>query len=172
MINPWIFFLLLLKGSLFSTGGLSNLPIVYDDLLARGWADDRQFTEALAVGKISPGPTGLWVLSLGYLVHGLPGALLALLALTLPPMLVLVFDKVYRRIGQHPVVQGFVWGLSLAVVGIFAVIVVRMVRDHGIDAGSVSILLASLWLGSIRRIPFVVLLAGAGVVGVLLYLVL
>ncbi len=169
MINPFIFLLLLLKASLFSTGGLSNLPIVYDDLLARGWASERQFAEALAVSKTSPGPTGLWVISLGYLVDGLRGALLALLAITLPPLLILLLDRLYQRIGQHPLVQGFVRGLSLAVVGIFMVIVWDMMHDTGIDVGSVAIVLASLLLGSLRRLPFVVLLAGAAVVGMVLY---
>ena len=33
MINPFIYFLLFLKASLFSTGGFSNLPSLHQDLL-------------------------------------------------------------------------------------------------------------------------------------------
>src|SRR5919199_5429647 len=74
-----IYFWLMLKASFFATSGTGNIPSLHADLLARGWATERQFAESLAVGQISPGPSGLWVVSLGYLTAGLPGALLALI---------------------------------------------------------------------------------------------
>jgi chromate transporter len=169
VIHPLLFFWLLLKASLLSTGGLSNLPIAYDDLLSRGLATERQFAEALAVSKISPGPSGLWPISLGYLVGGLPGALLALVAISLPPMLVLPVDRLHRLIGQHPLVQGFVRGLGLAVSGIFVVILAEMMLDTGIDVVSMSIMLASVWLGTLRQVPFIALLALAGLIGIVVY---
>src|SRR5262245_54473630 len=125
MIDPFTYFWILLKASLFSTGGTGNLPSIHADLLARGWASDRHFAEALAIGQISPGPSGLWVISLGYLTDGVRGSLLAALALSLPPMLVLVVDALHRRVGDHPLMQGFVRGLGLAVSGIFFVVVTR-----------------------------------------------
>ena len=67
-------FWIMLRAALLSTTGTGNLPIVHQDLLSRGWATDRQFAESLAIGQISPGPTGLWVISLGYFVGGLRGA--------------------------------------------------------------------------------------------------
>ena len=76
-MNPWLLFWLLLKASLFSTSGTGNLPILHTDLLALGWATDHNFAEALAIGQISPGPTGLWVISLAFLVDGVRGSLLA-----------------------------------------------------------------------------------------------
>lgn len=169
IIDPRLFFWLLLRASLLSTTGLGNLPLLYDDLPTRGWATEREFAEAVAVSKISPGPTGLWVISLAYLVDGLRGALFATIAISLPPLLVLPLDRLYRRIGQHPLVQGFVQGLSLAVVGIFLVIFAGMLQEGGIDGGSLLILLATLLLGSIRGIPYALLLALAGLAGMLLY---
>ena len=70
MINPLIYFLLFLKASLFSTGGFSNLPSLHQDLLANGWAKESYFGQSIAIGQISPGPNGLWVISLGYLTYG------------------------------------------------------------------------------------------------------
>lgn len=169
MIDPLTYFWLLLKASLFSTGGSGNLPSLHTDLLARGWADDRQFAESLAIGQISPGPSGLWVISLGFLTDGLRGALLATLAISLPPMLVLVIDRLHRRVGDHPAMQGFVRGLSLAVSGIFLVVVVTLLNESGIDARSLLIAAASMALGATRRVPVPVLLGLAGLAGVLLY---
>src|SRR5256885_13062862 len=82
MINPFIYFLLFLKASLFSTGGFSNLPSLHQDLIANGWAKEADFGQSIAIGQISPGPNGLWVISLGYLTYGYLGAFLALIAIT------------------------------------------------------------------------------------------
>src|ERR1700724_1167133 len=106
MINPLIYFLLFLKASLFSTGGFSNLPSLHQDLIANGWAVDAQFGTSIAIGQISPGPNGLWVISLGYLTYGYLGAVLALVAITLPPLLVLPVAAVYNRIQQQRWVEG------------------------------------------------------------------
>src|SRR5262249_57229293 len=101
-------FWIMLRAALLSTTGTGNLPIVHQDLLSRGWATDRQFGEALAIGQISPGPTGLSVISLGYLVGGIRGAAVTLLAISLPPLLVLVLvHGFYRRSGGHPATHGF-----------------------------------------------------------------
>lgn len=169
MTDTLTLFWLLLKASLFSTGGTGNLPILHDDLLERGWATDRQFAEALAVGQISPGPSGLWVVSLGYLTFGWLGAGLALVAITIPPLLVLGVDRLHRRIGDHPAVDGFVRGLSLAVIGVFFVVLVGLLRENGADLGAAAILLASLGLARTGRVPVAAILGLAAVAGILLY---
>lgn len=169
MINPFIYFWVLLKASFFSTGGTGNLPSIHADFLARGWATDRNFAEALAIGQISPGPTGLWVICFGYLTDNVRGALLATLAISIPPFVVLAVDALHRRVGDHPLMKGFVRGLGLAVSGIFLVVVVRLLRETGIDLRSVAIVLISIGLGVTKRVPVPLLLGMAGVVGALIY---
>ena len=136
-----VLFWLLLKATLFSTSGIGNLPILHADLLARGWATEQQFAEALAIGQITPGPSGLWVISLAYLVDGTRGALLSAVAITLPPLAVLLLDGLYRRIGEHPATKGFVRGLVLAVNGIFLTVLVDIMRGNGVDVAAVAIML-------------------------------
>jgi len=166
-MNPFLLFWLLLKGSLFSTGGMGNVPILHADLLARGWSSDRQFAEAMAIGQITPGPNGLWVISLGYLVDGVAGSLLAAVAIALPPLLVLGVARLYRRVKDHPAVEGFMRGLSLAGAGIFFVVLVSLYRSIHPDAHSAVIAIASLGLGMWRRVPTALILALAAVAGVL-----
>jgi chromate transporter len=169
MIEPLTYFWLLLKGSLFSTGGTGNLPSIHADLLARGWATDQQFAEALAIGQISPGPSGLWIVCLGYLTDGLRGGLLATLALSLPPMLVVGVDWLHRRRGEHPAMKGFVRGLGLAVAGNVLVTMVLLLHTNGLDVRSLLIVAASIGLGLTRRVPVVVQLGLGCLVGVLVY---
>lgn len=166
-MSDWVYFWLFLKASLFSTTGTGNVPSLHADLVGRGWATDAQFAQALAVGQVSPGPSGLWVVSLGFLTAGMPGALLALVAIVLPPLLILVVERAYQRVQHHPVVEGFVRGLGLAVIGIFAVVLLHLLASAGWSGRSIVIALASFALGLTRRVPIVVILAGAGTAGVL-----
>jgi chromate transporter len=170
MIHSLTLFWIMFRAALLSTTGTGNLPIVHQDLLARGWATDRQFAEALAIGQISPGPTGLWVISLGYLVGGLRGAGLTLVAIALPPLLVLVLvHGLYRRWGHHPATQGFVRGLGLAVAGIFVVVLASVMNTAGWTWTNLMITAGAIALGATRRIPVLAVLVLAAIVGVALF---
>ena len=169
MIEPLTYFWILLKASLFSTGGTGNLPSIHADLLARSWATDRQFAEALAIGQISPGPNGFWVICLGYLTDGVRGALLATLAISLPPLVVLAGAALHRRVGDHPAMQGFVRGLGLSVSGIFLVVVIQLLQENGFEWRSGLIVLVSIALALTKRLPIPVLLGLAGLAGALIY---
>ncbi|HZS90709.1 MAG TPA: chromate transporter [Chloroflexota bacterium] len=169
MINPLLYFLLFLKASLFSTGGFSNLPSLHQDLIGTGWAVEAEFGESIAIGQISPGPNGLWVISLGYLTYGLPGAALALLAITLPPLLVLVVATIYGRIERLHWVAGLMRGVSLGVVGILITVCWTILRQPDIDWKGWAIAAAAFGLASNRRIPLIAILGLAAVAGYVLY---
>jgi len=166
-MNLLLYLWLFLKASLFSTGGLGNLPSLHADLIARRWADEHQFAESLMIGQLAPGPNGFWVISLGYLTAGVPGAVLALIAITLPPLLVLPVETLYRRVRRHPAVEGFVRGLGLAVVGIFAYVLINLMGAVGVNTRSVVIGSLAFGLGATRRVPLLVILAIAGAIGAL-----
>jgi chromate transporter len=166
-LNPLTYFLLALKASLFSTGGFGNIPSLHDDLLSRHWATERNFAEALAVGQISPGPIGLWIISLGYFLNGVPGALLSLAAILIPPFLILGVEWLYHKTKHHPAVEGFVRGLALSTVGVFAVVLHRLLTDVGFNARTLLICAASLAVGLSKRVPVVAVLLAAAVVGLI-----
>lgn len=169
MINPWLYFLLFLKASLFSTGGFSNLPSLHQDLISNGWATDVEFGQSIAIGQISPGPNGLWVISLGYLTYGFLGATLALIAITLPAFFVLLVSAGYYRLEQQRWVQGFMSGISLAVVGILLTVVTTIIRQPGVDWKGWLIGIAAFALTLSKRVNILIILALAGITGYLLY---
>lgn len=169
MINPLPYFLYFLKASLFSTGGFSNLPSLHQDLLGAGWAGEADFGESIAIGQISPGPNGLWVISLGYLTYGYVGAALALAAITLPALLVLVVAAIYARVERQRWVEGLMRGVSLAVVGILLTICWTVMQQPGADWTGWLIAAAAFGLALSRRVNLVIILALAGAAGYLLY---
>ncbi len=164
-MNYFVYFWLFLKASLFSTGGFGNLPSLHADLIPRHWATEQQFAEAMLVGQISPGPNGLWVICLGYLTGGLLGALLALIAITLPPLLVLLVNRAYHRVREHPAVQGFVRGLSLAVLGIFATVLAHLLTSSGASGIGLFVMVVAVLLALSRRVPVVLIIGLAACVG-------
>ncbi len=169
MINPFIYFLLFLKASLFSTGGFSNLPSLHQDLIANNWAKEAYFGQSIAIGQISPGPNGLWVISLGYFTYGFPGAFFALIALTLPTFLVLVVSSGYKRIEHQARVQGAMYGVSLAVVGLLLSVVWTILHQPGVDWKGLLIALGAFGLALSRKVNILIILALAGLVGYFLY---
>ena len=79
-MDPLALFAVLLKDSALALGGLGSLPLLRQDLVATGLATDSQLVQALAIGRLSTGPNGLWIVSLGYQMAGLLGAAMALIA--------------------------------------------------------------------------------------------
>jgi chromate transporter len=167
--NPFVFFLLVLKATLLSTGGTGNLASLHDDLVvSRHWLTEQQIAEAVSIGQVAPGPTGLWVVSLGCIVDGVEGGLLAALAVALPPLLVLVMGRLYQRMRHHPAIEGFMRGLGLAVVGLGAVILWRLLAGAGgLRLSSLLIAAGSAALMATRRVPVLVILVLAATVAVL-----
>ncbi len=168
-MNPLAFFWVFLKASLLSTGGLGNLPFLHKDLISLGWAGEQDFVTALAVGNVSPGPTGLWSISLGYLTYGWFGAGLAMAALSLPPLLALVVATFYNRIENQPAVQGFTRGLGLGVVGLTLAVALGLANSSISDWRGILIAIAALGLALSKRIPVVVILGLAALAGCLIY---
>ncbi len=166
-MNPFHFFWVFLKASLLSTGGLGNLPFLQKDLSALGWAKNTDFVTAIAVGQISPGPTGLWSISLGYLTFGWLGAGLALLALSLPPLLALIVSAFYARVEAHPGVQHFSRGLGLGVVGLTIAIALGLAGSliHNWTGAATAVVALGLALSG--RVPVILILVLAAAAGCL-----
>ncbi|MCE5286778.1 MAG: chromate transporter [Pelosinus sp.] len=160
-----LFFAVVLKAVLFSTGGMGPLPSLHNDLIAYGWSTEKEFTEALAIGQLTPGPSGLWVLSLCYLVAGLPGALLSCLALLLPPQLILLVQYGYSRIAGHEATQGVLDGVVLVIVSFSVLVLAEIMKSNGLDISLLIITAVSAALAISRRVSANYILAVAALVG-------
>ncbi len=148
---------------------MGNLPFLHRDLLALGWAQETDFVTALAVGQLSPGPTGLWSISLGYLTFGWLGALLALVALTLPPLLALGVAALYDRLESSPLVQDFTRGMALGVVGLTLAVTWSLTSTTIADWRGAGIAAGALGLALSKRVPIILVLALAALAGCLFY---
>lgn len=130
-MDPLALFFVFLKDSALSLGGLGSLPLLRQDLVATGLATDEQLVEALAIGRLSTGPSGLWIVSLGYLMAGPSGATIALVASSLPPLIILPATAVARRWLLSVPFAGLVRGASLATAGLLAATGVSLIAPAG-----------------------------------------
>ena len=96
-MNPLVLYLLLLKATLTSFSGLSSVPVIHNDLIVeRHLLTERQLNTAIAAGRSGPGPLGLYVVSVGYQVSGVPGAAAGFLAVVTPAFLVVPILRFLR----------------------------------------------------------------------------
>lgn len=114
-------FLAVFLASLLGFGGLGSLPVLRGQLAANGIAADGLILQSLAVGNISPGPNGLYLVVIGYFTDGLVGALVAFLAVMIPPTLVLVLERIRARLIGNRRFLAVLQALSLAVVALLTV---------------------------------------------------
>ena len=124
-------FAVFLKASALSLGGLSSLPLLRADLVAPGIATDDQVVQAIAIGRISTGPNGLYIVSLGYLIGGVVGATVALLAASLPPLVIVPITAFARRWLLAAPVAGLVRGVALATAGLLVATGMSIVTAGG-----------------------------------------
>ena len=137
--------------------------IVVDE---RKWVSERRFLHALNYCMLLPGPEAQQLATyLGWLMHGIPGGLLAGGLFVLPGALaIMALSLIYAAFGKVVVVAGLFFGLKPAVLAIVLAAVQRVARRalrnramHAIAAAFLAIFFAG--------VPFPVIVASAFALG-------
>jgi len=151
--------------------GLAVVPFLYGGVVqGHHWLTDQQFVDAVAVAMITPGPVVITVAFIGYLVAGVAGASAAALGIFLPVFLVVILlAPSYKRWAKHPRLNAFVKGVTAAATGAIAGAVVVLARRSVYDLPTMVICLLTLAVLFRWKIPEPVLIACAGVAGMLLH---
>jgi chromate transporter len=158
------------EASAFTFGsGLAMVPFLHQGLVdSHHWLTERQFTDAVAMGLISPGPVVIMGTFAGYLVAGVVGAVVATAAIFAPTYLfVVVPGRAFRRYEKHPRVMGFVKGATAAAAGAIAgaAIVIGQQTITSWLSAAIGIVALCLLLQPWVKVPepaLVVMAAGAG----------
>ena len=171
----WDFFLVTLKVGTFAFGGGYAMitPLHYELVTHFGWLTEAEFSSAVAIGQMTPGPLMIMVTFMGYKIAGLAGATLGTIGLFLPSaLIVLAIASSYLRFKDRPLVQGMMRGVSLAVTGLLASVVIDLARSSIVDPFDALLgAVAFLVVGPLKFHPIVMLIA-AGAIGAMRYLVI
>jgi chromate transporter len=163
-------FLFFLKAGAFIFGsGLAIVPFLKQGVIyEHHWLTQQQFFDSVAVGLITPGPIVITATFIGYLVAGLPGAVVATVGIFLPIYIgVVVPGRWFTRHRDHPQIRAFVKGATAAAAGAIAGATIVLGRQAIVDLPTILIVCISLaYLLKIRgrfKEPLLVLgAAGAG----------
>jgi chromate transporter len=164
-MNVFLLYALLLKATMTSFSGLASLPMVRNDLVVeRKILTDRQLNTAVVAGRTSPGPNGLYLVSVGYYADGLPGATAGLLALMTPAFLIVPMMRWVGRRAESARVKSAIRAVVLASAGLLLSASLPLARDAITGWFSLGIVLASFAVLVLTKIDTVwVVLAGAAV---------
>ena len=85
------------------------------------WLTYQQMLDAVAAGQITPGPISSTATFAGYVIAGLPGALVASLGMYIPSFLIVILTGKYLpKISRIPLVQYFLKGVTASAVALIA----------------------------------------------------
>ena len=85
-----------------------------------------QLLYAFTIARVTPGQANTYVASIGYMLHGWPGAILAAVVIVLPGYFMLAALKGYERVQNSRWIGGFTRGLTATSVGLILAAVVRV----------------------------------------------
>ncbi len=157
---------------LFGSGHVLFAYINHDVVNRFHWLTSRQLLDAIAVGQITPGPVSSAVTFIGYLLEGLPGAILATIGIFLPSfIIVLLIQRFLPKIIKISGVQLFFDGINAGVVALIIAVAVNLMRTAIIDIGSIFLLIISLFILIRYKIdPALLVLSGAliGIIKIIL----
>jgi chromate transporter len=129
-VNLALLYLLLLKATGTAFSGLSSLPVLqYDLVVKRHLLTDRQLNAAVVVGQSTPGPMGIYVVSVGYFVAGVPGAIAGWLAVVTPALGVIGLLRYLSRKADSPRVRGVLQAVVISSAGLLLGVTLPLARD-------------------------------------------
>ena len=167
-MNILLLYFLLLKATVLSFSGLASLPIIRHDLvLNHRVLTDRQLNTAVAIGRAGPGPLGLYIVSVGYYVAGIPGACVAFLAMVTPAFLVIPILVYLGTRAERPRIRGAIRAVTLASAGLIAASTVPLARDAVVGVVPIAIAAGSSLLLIRTRVDTVWVLAASALAGIL-----
>lgn len=167
----WLFFpaladlaLLMVKIDCFAFGGgYVSVPIMLHEVVeVRGWLSPQQFMDGIALGQVTPGPIVMTGAFVGYLTHGVAGAVVATISVFTPSLIfVCIATPFADRLAASPLAQRALKGSLITLVGLMAAVAARF--GVAVDWGIVQAVIAiAAFLALRMRIDIIhVVLAGS-----------
>lgn len=121
-------------------GGFAAIPFIAKEVtILRPWLTNQELLTGIALSQITPGPVALLATFVGFKVSGLLGAFLTTVAIFLPSSVILILILLFYRFLKQRVkprffayVQGFIYGIKPAIVGILIYATVSLAKNHNV----------------------------------------
>lgn len=182
MIYLELFITFLKIGTFTFGGGYAMLPLIQSEVIAHGWLTNEEMIDFIAISESTPGPFAVNISTyVGSMTAGFCGALLATLGVVLPSfIIILIIAKFFMMFQQNRIVQGALYGLKPAVVGLIGAAVFSVLQTVFFQQGISLDLLSnsSFWLSvgltailvllAFKKIHPIIIIIISGIVGILI----
>jgi chromate transporter len=154
-------------GALLYGSGYVLLAFLRGDLVERlGWLTDAQLLDAVAIGQITPGPLFTTATFIGYVLAGIPGALVATTAIFLPAFVFVALVGPWAdRVRERPLTAALLDGVNAAAIGLMAAVTIQLGISAIRDPLTAAIGLAAALALLRGRVGSVFLVAAGGAIG-------
>jgi chromate transporter len=125
-------FLTFLKiGAVLYGSGYVLLAFLRNDFVERlGWLTNEQLLDSVAIGQLTPGPVFTTATFIGYMLGGVPGALVATLGIFLPSFIfVLLTHNLIPKMRSSHWTAALLDGVNVAAMGLMAGVTYTLARD-------------------------------------------
>ena len=131
-----------------------------------GWLTEKQLIDAVAVGQFTPGPVFTTATFIGYLVAGIPGAVVATVGVFVPGFLfVALSGRMLPQIRRSPLAAAILDGVVVGSLALMAVVAWQLGRAAIVDWITLAIMVVSAGLLLRFRINSAWIVGGAAVIG-------
>lgn len=164
---PLMFLTFLKIGSVLYGSGYVLLAFLRSDFVVRyGWLTDQQLLDAVAIGQVTPGPVFTTATFIGYLLGGVPGAVLATAGIFLPSFIfVAISNPLIPRIRNSAWAGSLLDGVNVSSLGLMAGVTWQLGRASLVDPLTVLVALVAFVLLVRYRVNSTCLIAGGGLIG-------
>ena len=130
------------------------------------WLSEKQLIDAVAVGQFTPGPVFTTATFIGYVLAGIPGALVSTLGIFLPGfVLVAASGPLIPKLRRSRIASAVLDGVVVGSLALMIVVAWQLGRAAVVDWLTTLILIVSLVLLVRFRLNSAWLIAGAALVG-------
>jgi chromate transporter len=132
---PALFLTFLKIGAVLYGSGYVLLAFLRSDfVLHLHWLTDRQLLDAVSIGQFTPGPVFTTATFIGYVLGGLPGALLATLGIFLPSFLfIALIHPVATRLRRSQWTAPLLDGVNVAALALMAGVLIQLGQNALVD---------------------------------------
>jgi chromate transporter len=135
-----------------------------------GWLTNQQLLDAIVVGQITPGPLFTSATFVGYILGGVPGAVIATIGIFLPAfILVAIVRPFVPRLRQSPWFSALLDGVNVVSLALIVGVTVGLGRASFIDPLTIAIGVLALVLLLRFKINSTWLVLGGAVIGLLAF---
>ena len=157
-------------GALVFGTGLAIVPMLQHDVVVKyHWLSQSEFLDALAFGQMTPGPVIITATYIGHNLAGMPGAIVATLAIFAAAFFHMStwFPFVVTRLRNKKWINDFVFGSVAAVVGPIIVTVLKMGSGIELNFFLVAMSIIVFILAITNKLPLWLLIPIGGVLNLI-----